>query len=164
MVRICFQKTCHQCGDITKNLCWNENCLDFCVIRILVTQPIVLSCDNCKNYINENTAMCDNTTCDSYGEREDDYFDEGDMMMELLIDLMKTAREDEEKIIDERCRTFISENEYAGLCRCHSSMKEDYHKALKFKVQIVRSYLQQCKTMNEWRAGSVRRRQRKKGI
>ena len=165
MVRLCFQKTCHQCGDMTKNMfCSNELCLDFGVIRILITTPILISCDTCKNSINENTAWCDNRICDSYGEREDDYFDEDDMMMELLLDLMKTTKEDEETVIDERCRTFISENEYARLYRCHSTMKEDYLNYLKSKVQMVRSYLHQCKIgdiiPNEWRVGGVRRRQK----
>ena len=144
--------------------CSNELCRDFGVIRVFITTPIVVSCDTCKNHINEITERCDNRMCDSYGEREDDYFDEDDMMMELLLDLMKTTREDEETVIDERCRTFISENEYAGLYRCHSMMKEDYLKALKAKVQMIRSYLYQCKIghiiPNEWRAGSMRNRQK----
>ena len=83
---------------------------------------------------------------------------------------MKTSKEDKDTVIDERCRTFISENDYAKLYRCHSTMKEDYVKALKSKVQMVQLYLNQCKIENtipsEWCAAGIknRRKNRKANI
>ena len=137
-------------------MCWNENCLDFCIIRILVGASTELQCDDCDEFVDENT-FCQDKRCNSYGERDDDYFDEDDMMEELLITLKTTKKEDEEQIIDEKCKTLISEYN-----RCHSSIKNDYLEALKFKVEILRSYFERCKNMgcepNKWRAGGVRRR------
>ena len=169
MVRISFQKLCHQCGDNTKNmLCWNEKCNDFGVIRIIVTIPMIISCDICQTPVNNITANCNNKMCYGYGEREDDYFDEDDMIMELILHLTKTDKNLKGTVIDERCRTFISENEYAGLYRCHSSMKEDYVKALKSKVEMVQMYLNQCKIENiipnEWCASGVRNRRRNREV
>ena len=46
---------------------------------------MIISCDICQTPVNNITANCNNKMCYGYGEREDDYFDEDDMIMELIL-------------------------------------------------------------------------------
>ena len=69
---------------INKHMCWNKHCSDFAVIRLLVETTTEVPCDKCDNLVDPTNMLCCNEKCMSYGDREDDYYEEDELIEELL--------------------------------------------------------------------------------
>ena len=103
--------------------------------------------------------LCIIETCHSYGDREDDYYEEDDLIEKLIKKLgnLNEGEHNNEETIRHKCKKFISE--HFPITRCHSTLEKHYLEALINKVQALRvhitcEYTQQC----EWRGGVVRNR------
>ena len=136
MVKISRTRTCIYCNQykINKHMCWNRHCSDFGVIRLLVEVPEEeLSCDECGKWVDPISMLCINETCHSYGDREDDYYEEDDLIEKLIKKFANLNEDNNEKmIIKRKCKKFISEN--FPITRCHSTLENHYLEALISKV------------------------------
>ena len=155
MVKIGATRTCIYCKQykINKHMCWNRHCLDFAVIRLLVEKPKELTCNQCEKWIDPISMLCVHERCLSYGDREDDYAEEDELIENILhIDNPydddndedseeeeASIEEDEEATIKRKCKEFISEND--PITRCHSTLRNIYLDALVSKVRFVRLHL-----------------------
>ena len=138
-------------------MCCNRHCSDFAVIRLLVEVPKEeLSCNECGKWIDSISMLCINETCHSYGDREDEYYEEDDLIEKLIKKLANLNEDNNEKmIIKRKCKKFISEN--FPITRCHSTLENHYLEALINKVQAVRVHVT-CRYACEWRSCVVRNR------